>query len=88
MMRIAILLLVAVASLTGCTPARRLGSIAKTATYATTAFVAEGVMNGLLDNDESDAKRIGREDYERRWKQYWRDNPDRNPTMTKAFANE
>ncbi len=88
MVRKPLLLLVAGVCLTGCTPVRRAGSIVKTATLATTAFVAEGVLNGLLDSDESSSEKICRKDQERRWKEYWRDNPDRNPAMTEAFANE
>ncbi len=62
--------------------------MAKTATFATTGFVAQGILNGLLDDDdECDLERTRREHQEEQWKQYWRDNPDRNPAMAKAFAN-
>ena len=87
-MRTPIQLLVVVAFIPGCTPAQRLGELAKTATLGTTAVVAEGIVNGLFDDDEEPFEKERRREEEQRWKEYWRANPDLNPAMTEAFAGE
>lgn len=72
----------------GCTPVRRLGTLTKTATLATAGLVTEGVLNGIFDSDETAHEQIDREDHERGWKHFWRSNPDMNPAMAEAYAND
>ena len=86
-MRLVLLLTTLVFSLCGCTAARRVGGALGTAALGTTAFDAEGLLNGMLD-DEPHSDQLAKEDRELYWKQYWRTNPNVNPAMTKEFAND
>jgi hypothetical protein len=54
------------------------------ATWATTCFVVEGTVNGLLDSDDEGDKfdystKTSRENEKLSWKKTWEGNPVRNP---------
>jgi hypothetical protein len=66
------------------TAGRRAGEIALKAPL----FVAEGIVNGILDTDETLAQQEARENQEREWKQHWRDNPNTNRAMHEAFKDD
>ena len=53
----------------GCASAQKMGGTLKTATLATGAFLTEGLINGILDDDRSFAQR------DRAWNGYWQGNP-------------
>jgi hypothetical protein len=72
----------------GCASGQKMGSTLKTATLATGAFLTEGLINGLLDDDRSFSERDADEQREHAWKRYWQDNPQASPTMTDAFADD
>ncbi len=52
-----------------------MGGTLKTATLATGAFLTEGLVNGILDDDRSFAQRDADEQRDRAWNGYWQDNP-------------
>ena len=66
-----LLLQIVCISTSGCTPARRLGSMVGYAALAVPVIVADGLVNGLLDNDESPSEKLAREDRDEAWKGYW-----------------
>ncbi|WP_168564953.1 hypothetical protein [Crateriforma spongiae] len=79
-----IVVIILILGVGGCAAVQKTGEVA----VGATAFIAEGIINGIFDNDESILERDHRERNERRWKQVWRDNPDVNPAMTAAYKDD
>lgn len=72
----------------GCQATRTVGRKTGKATVAVPLFVAEGLINGILDSDETILERERRERQSQQWKQYWRDHPDENHSMHEAFKDD
>jgi hypothetical protein len=75
---------VVLASITGCAAVKKTREVA----VGATAWLTEGIVNGVFDRDETIIEQDHRERNERKWKQVWRDNPDESPTMTAAFKDD
>ncbi len=80
-------------SVCGCVATRRVGELAGKAALATPAFLAEGLWNGIFEDDDESlsermAKRERKEKVDAEWKQFWISNPNVNPTMTEAFSEK
>jgi hypothetical protein len=73
---------------TGCQATRTAGRKVGQAAVAIPMFVAEGLINGVFDSDETIIEEDRRELRERRWKQHWRDHPNENPAMHEAFKDD
>lgn len=72
----------------GCQATRTAGQKVGKAAVAVPLFVAGGLINGILDSDETIIERERRERQERQWKQYWREHPDENRSMHEAFKDD
>lgn len=82
-----ITLIAILASISGCTAARKTGEVSAGAN----AWIAEAIISNIFDNDDDDEtifEREHRERNERKWKQAWRDNPNVNPAMTAAYKDD
>lgn len=78
-------------------PVSGIAAKAKSAAKDTVVFVGTGLLlaGGLIawlwlndDDDETFVEREAREQNERGWKRFWRDNPTVNPTMTAAYQDD
>jgi hypothetical protein len=67
-----------------CTAGRKIGQAA----FAVPSLVAEGIIRGIFESDETISERDRRERQERQWKQYWREHPNENPAMHDAFKDD
>jgi hypothetical protein len=72
----------------GCQATRTAGRKVGQAAVAIPLFVAEGLINGIFDSDETIVEQDQRERRERQWKQHWRDHPNDNPAMHEAFRDD
>lgn len=72
----------------GCQATRTAGRKVGQAAVAIPLFVAEGLINGIFDSDETIVEQDQRERRERQWKQHWRDHPNDNPAMHEAFSDD
>lgn len=81
-----ITLIAILASISGCTAARKTGEESTNATD----WIAEGIISNIFDDndDETIFEQEHRERNERKWKQAWRDNPNVNPAMTAAYKDD
>jgi hypothetical protein len=72
----------------GCQATRTAGRKVGKAAVAIPLFVAEGLINGMLDSDETIIEREQREHRERQWTQHWRDHPNDSRAMHEAFKDD
>ncbi len=78
-----ILLLLFMLSLTGCHATRKVGQ----AVVAIPLFVAEGLISGIFNSDETPIERARREQREQELKRFWGENPEKRPPMHEAFMD-
>ena len=70
--------------LSGCQASRDVGK----GVVAVPFILAEGLLDGLLDDEDSFVDRERRQSQRRQWKQYWRDHPEESPAMHDAFKDD
>lgn len=72
----------------GCQATRTASRKVGQAVVAIPLFIAEGLINSVLDSDETLIEQDRRERTDRQWKQHWRDHPNDNPAMHEAFKDD
>ncbi len=83
-----VFVLIACLLICGCVTARRIGIATGKVALAAPFFLAEGLIDGLLDSDESNSERLRKKRIDEDAKRYWLANPHLNPQMTEAISQE
>ncbi|MCA9190410.1 MAG: hypothetical protein KDB03_01555 [Planctomycetales bacterium] len=81
-------LLLAAVGTSGCQATRITGRKVGQAAVVIPIFVAETIINSVLDSNETMLEQEQREIKEQQWKQHWRANPNENPAMYEAFKDD
>lgn len=68
----------------GCQATRKVGQFAIGVPIALT----KGLIEGILDTDETILEKERRLARDRAWKQHWRDHPNDSPAMHEAFKDD